>query len=528
MGVRGPLTIQRYLGLAGALLLAAGAYRTGARPGAADLDGLPTSADLFAMLCCLAGLAMLTAAWWSIGRTTASARSAVALSGRWMLATAGLWAIPLLLATPLGSRDIYAYACQGAAWQAGLDPHLTAAAGCPWLSSVPALWRHAASPYGPLFGLLSGGAAAVAGGNLTIAVGTLRLIAVAGVLLATWAGRRLAQACGVPAGRAAWLALASPLVLLHAISGAHNDTLVAGFVLAALAAAAGPAVRAATRRANQSGEVRGTVEPGARDQVWLVALVAGAVLGLAVAVKVTAVVALPFLILLLPLDRRSGRQLAVAATAATGGLVGSFAILAGASGLGVGFLRGLTHTGDLVQWTSLPTGVGMTVGYLLRPLGVSGGYPVAVARVLGLLGATAVVVLLWWRAWRTPGPNLVEPAVPSIRPPAVPTIRPAVAAAGWAWAAVALLGPVFYPWYALTPLALLAVSTTSERVRAWLAAGSAVLAWLILPNGTGLAPRTKLPGALLVTAALVAAGTGWLRSRRSRPGAPATPTATGS
>src|SRR4051794_3556673 len=31
----------------------------------------------------------------------------------WLLTTGALWALPLLLAPPLGSHDIYAYACQG-------------------------------------------------------------------------------------------------------------------------------------------------------------------------------------------------------------------------------------------------------------------------------------------------------------------------------------------------------------------------------------------------------------------------------
>jgi alpha-1,6-mannosyltransferase len=104
-------------------------------------------------------------------------------------------------------------------------------------------------------------------------------------------------------------------------------------------------------------------------------------------------------------------------------------------------------------------------------------------------------------------------------------VRAIVAAAGIAFAAIALLGPVFYPWYALTPLALLAVSTSDDRTRVWIGAASAPLAYLILPNGVGLAPRTKLPGALAVTAGLVTAVTAALRRRR---GAPTTSTGTAS
>jgi hypothetical protein len=104
-------------------------------------------------------------------------------------------------------------------------------------------------------------------------------------------------------------------------------------------------------------------------------------------------------------------------------------------------------------------------------------------------------------------------------------VRAIVAAAGIAFAAMALLGPVFYPWYALTPLALLAVSTSDDRTRVWIGVASAPLAYLILPNGVGLAPRTKLPGALAVTAGVVTMMMAALRRVR---GAPTTPTGTGS
>ena len=68
----------------------------------------------------------------------------------------------------------------------------------------------------------------------------------------------------------------------------------------------------------------------------------------------------------------------------------------------------------------------------------------------------------------------------------------------------------------LTPLALLAVSIVDERERRWIASGVAVLPFLILPNGAGLAARTKLPGALAMTAALVAGAVTVVRRRRTQ------------
>jgi alpha-1,6-mannosyltransferase len=116
-------------------------------------------------------------------------------------------------------------------------------------------------------------------------------------------------------------------------------------------------------------------------------------------------------------------------------------------------------------------------------------------RLLALPGLAVLVVWLRWRARRSPGTAAT------------------VNAAGLAFAAVALLGPVFFPWYALTPLALLAVSTVDERTRRWVASAVAVLPYVILPNGAGLAARTKLPGALAVTAALIAGAVALVRRR---------------
>jgi hypothetical protein len=161
---------------------------------------------------------------------------------------------------------------------------------------------------------------------------------------------------------------------------------------------------------------------------------------------------------------------------------------------------------ERAQWTSPPIAVGMTVQYLLRAFGLTTDVPLTVARTVGLAVAGIIVMHLLFR----------------VRDDAVATI---VRAAGIAFAAVALLGPVFYPWYVLTPLALLAVSTSDDRTRIWLGAASAPLAYLVLPNGVGLAPRTKLAGALAVTAGLVTAATAALRRPR---GAPTTPTGTGS
>ena len=94
-----------------------------------------------------------------------------------------------------------------------------------------------------------------------------------------------------------------------------------------------------------------------------------------------------------------------------------------------------------------------------------------------------------------------------------------VAACGWVLAATALLGPVFYPWYALAPLAVLACAASGwERARA---VAVIVLTFLVLPNGLGVAVLTKGPGAFLALAAIIALLTWGVRAARAGPTATA-------
>jgi hypothetical protein len=469
----------RLAGFAASALLAAGAYGAGALasrdPGAGLRGpGAPGTTFWFGFAACVTGLGLLSLAWWRLGR--------VGATPRWLLVTGGLWALPLLAAPPLASRDVYAYACQGWTWVHGNDPYTTGAApgGCPWVDAVPEIWQGTGAPYGPLAIALSGGAAAP--GHLLVAVGLLRLVALTGGLLIAVYGGRLATAIGTDPAMARWLGVLSPLVAVHLVSGAHNDALMAGLTVAALAVAV-------------------TKRPA----------VAGVLLGLAIAVKATALIALPFAILLAaPPGKSKKLRTALATTAAA---TVTFAALTLATGLDLGWIGALDSSGDLVQWTSLPTGLGMAVGYLLRVAGVPEAYEeaVLVARLIGLTAFAVIGVATLRRAYR---------AVHQ---------REIVLACGTALAAFAVLSPVFYPWYALLPLAVLSVAVTDPRTRTALAATAVVLAFLVLPNGLGLAVLTKLPGALLDVALVVAAAV-VIRRRRTasaaRPGGPATPTTT--
>ncbi len=67
-----------------------------------------------------------------------------------------MWAVPLALAPPLFSRDVYSYLAQSATLARGLDPYVLGPAEAlgvddPLTRSIPTIWRDTPAPYGPLF-----------------------------------------------------------------------------------------------------------------------------------------------------------------------------------------------------------------------------------------------------------------------------------------------------------------------------------------------------------------------------------------
>jgi alpha-1,6-mannosyltransferase len=473
------LRVSRYLGLLGALVMAVAAYLGGALPGG-DLRATPsrvlaTPLGPYCLAAWFVGTALMVSAWLLAGR-------AGPLKVRWVLITAVLWALPLALAPPLGSRDVYAYACQGAVYMGGLDPYSVgpAALPCPWLDTMSYVWRKTPAPYGPAYLAITGVAVKVAAGHLWAVMSILRLVAVAGVGLTAVYLRRLARACGVDEARATWLGLASPVIGVHLVSGAHNDALMVACCLAGL-------LFAVRRRP----------------------LASGALLGLAVAVKATAGIALPFAVLLVVRPDRSLRRLATAAAWVALGFAVVYGAIALATGLGIGWIGGLKHSGDTIQWSSLPTGVGLAIGYIGRIFGarhLSHG-AITTARGIGMAVLAVTLVVVWWRARGRDA-------------------RETIGYAGWALLAVTVLSPVFHPWYWLLPVAVLAAAGFAAR---WPVVVTAALAFLVLPDGYSLTRNTRAPGSFAALAVAIVAVV-WFAWRYLpwRGAAPAGPAAAGS
>ncbi|MCU1672739.1 MAG: hypothetical protein JWN77_852 [Frankiales bacterium] len=302
------------LGLLGSVLLAVGGFGAGS----ADSRDVP-----FALPLCLIGTALLLVAWWLL-------RSA---SARAVLTASAVWTLPLVVAPPLFSRDVFLYAGQAVLD----DPYATGPASHPGplLDEVDPIWRELPSLYGPVFLRLAALVVQVTGERPLAAAYGLRLLEVVGLALVAWALRR--------SPRGLWLTVANPLLLLHGIGGAHNDLLMIGLVAAGLAAP----------------------------------LAAGAALiALGALVKAPALLALGFLPLL---HRPVVRSYLVAGLAAGATLVLGTLV----TGLGFGWTGNLSGGNSVKSLLSVSTGLGKVLGSVA--VGHAIGLGLAALLVLGLL-----------------------------------------------------------------------------------------------------------------------------------------------
>jgi alpha-1,6-mannosyltransferase len=469
--VREPADLRRLLvaGTAGSALLALGGVGVGAVPVFRDpvadafgLSWLHTSytGRWIALALVLAGVVLLTGAWWRVGRRLSELGPAA------MLKAAGLWSLPLLVAPPLFSRDVYAYAGQANLVVNGRDPYEVGPGALlgPLVLGVDPVWLGTPSPYGPLFLGMAGTVVEITGERLVLAVLGLRLLAVLGLVLVAWALPRLAVAHGVPPQRALWLGLANPLVLLHGVGGAHNDALMVGLLVAGLAVA-------------QTVRLPDCVT---RHLAVRMAL-ASALITLAALVKVPAVAALAFL----PLTVHAGWGVRVRAALVVGvSAVSTAVVLTAVSGLGWGWLPAAFGAGRArLSLFSPVTGLGVAVGEGLTRLGlVEDPGPVLDAVLgLGVLAGVGFACVLLLRA----------------------TELGALRALGLTLVVVVVLGPVVQPWYLLWGVVLLA-AVAGERSLLALGALSAALCFAVLPSGKSVV-RPPLYGLPIVAAAGLAA-----------------------
>jgi hypothetical protein len=314
----------------------------------------------------------------------------------WLLASGILVAtLVFTLAPPLLSTDVFNYIAYGQMGTNGINPYLhgpAVLAGEPLYAYTGHLWKDVPSAYGPFFTLLT---YALAPLGTATAFWALKALSGACVLalaaLAAMTARRLGHD---PRFAAAFVAL-NPLVLVFALGGAHNDLLMAVPLAAAiyLAVANRPAA-------------------------------AGTAAVSAIAIKASAGLALPFVLL----GARPRRRALAGAVAAAIVVVGvsllvfgsAIAKMAGALAMQqrfhwivvsipgfVGHYAGVGVPGHTARTALAALAAAALVTLVVRARGGRGWIEGAAAATLVVLATTAWV-LPWYVLWALPFAALVK------------------------------------------------------------------------------------------------------------------------
>lgn len=460
----------RRFGAAGALLMAIGALGAGAQPvlqnpiAGVRLLSLPSRMATTALTVTMTGTVIVVLAWLLLGRfalgRTRSGTTPRRLTRSQMDRTLLLWILPLSVAPPMFSRDVYSYLAQSEITARGLDPYEVGpvdalGADNVLTRTVPNIWRETPAPYGPLFLWMGRGITYLTGENIVAGIFLHRLLALAGVALIVWSLPRLARRCGVASVTALWLGAANPLVLFHLVAGIHNEALMIGLMLAG--------TELALRAIERAGPLRST------DIAFLVG--GAGLIALSSAIKIPSLIALGFVGM--ALSRRWGGTLRSVMYAAL--LLGSIAVVVQVavslgSGLGFGWINTLGTAGVVRSWMSIPTILGLGTGFVGVLLGL-GDHTTA---VLGLTRPIAAVVA---------GIIVVRMLIAVLRGRLHP-----VGALGVALGAVVLLFPVVQPWYLLWAVIPLAAWATTPSFRRPAIAFSSLVSVILMPNGSEYQP----------------------------------------
>lgn len=204
------------------------------------LGGIGTNASLptiSSLALVFGGLILLTRVWMGLLRYL---REHEGFPVRRVVLVVVIWAVPLLLAPPLFSRDVYTYAAQGEMVSHHINPYAygpSVLGATPFNEMADAVWSNTESPYGPTFLTADSVLDQASGHQILADLVLLRLLALAGVGLMAAATPTLARSLKRDPAHAVLLGAGSPLVLLALLGGAHNDALMIGLLMAGLAVA---------------------------------------------------------------------------------------------------------------------------------------------------------------------------------------------------------------------------------------------------------------------------------------------------
>ena len=451
----------RVFGATGTVLMAIGALGAGARPVVQDptfgvrLLNLPSRIQTVSLTMTTTGAVMMALAWLMLGRFALGDRR---MSRSQLDRTLLLWALPLLIAPPMYSKDVYSYLAQSQIARQGLDPYRVGPAPGLGLDhvftlSVPSLWRDTPAPYGPLFLWIGRSISDLTGDDIVAAVLCHRFVVLAGVGLIVWATPRLARRCGVAEVSALWLGPCNPLLFMHLVAGIHNEAPMLGLMLAGTEFA----LRAISRTSD--GTFAGPLLP--RPLHWptgrvewarwqpLGMLLAGTVLiTMSSQIKLPSLLALGFVAMALACKwGRSVRDFLIAGGSLTAIAVAVMGFIGWASGLGFGWLFTLGTANVVRSWMSPPTLVALGTGQVGILLGL-GDHTTAVLGLTRAIGVIIIAVVVTWL--------LLAVLRGRLHP---------VGGLGVALGATVLLFPVVQPWYLLWVIIPLATWATRPGFR---------------------------------------------------------------
>ena len=487
----------RRFGATGAVLMAVGALGAGEQPvlqnptAGLRVLSLPGRMPTVSLTMTMTGTVLVVLAWLMLGRfAVGDIRSRSGAPRRMTRSqldrTLLLWILPLSVAPPMFSRDVYSYLAQSEIAARGLDPYAIgpkAALGVDHVltRTVPTIWRDTPAPYGPFFLWLGRGISSLTGDNIVAGIFLHRLLALAGVALIVWAIPRLAKRCGVSAVSSLWLGAANPLLLFHLVAGIHNEALMLGLMLAG--------IEIALRAVEGSEPIRGQA---------LFYLVAGSgLIALSSTVKIPSLLALGFVGMALA-RRWGGTWKALAGAAILLGIVAAVVtfVISVASGLGMGWINTL-HTATAVRsWMSIPTLLGVGTGLAGVLLGL-GDHTTAILTITRPI-ATLVAMLVTARM-------MVSVYMGRIHP---------VGGLGIALGAIVLLFPVVQPWYLLWAILPLAAWATAPIFRIPAVVFTSIVSVMLMSNGAEYLPFMIVQA---VIATILTAGTLIVFTRNSLP-----------
>ena len=383
------------------------------------------------------GVALMLAAWLWLGRRIVDGRP---VSEYTMIATTGFWLAPLLLSVPLFSRDTYSYMAQGALLRDGFDPYVVGPIENPnsLLDNVSPIWTTTTAPYGPAFILVAKFVTRIVGDDVVAGTMLLRLCMLPGLALLIWAAPLVARHVGANGAVALWICVLNPLVIVHLMGGVHNEMLMVGLMMAGIALTF------------------------ARRHIAGAALIA-----VAVAVKATAILALPFMVWvwMRHLNGNRFRAFVIASAASLATFVAVFAILSGLAGVGLGWLTALAGSVRIINWLTIPTALANLASTIGGSFTAVNFY--AVLEVTRLVGIAIILVslpLLWWRFRHD--------------------YREALQGIVWAMVVVVLFVPAALPWYYTWPLAVVSALAQSRAAIALIAGFSTWIMVIFKPDGS--------------------------------------------